>query len=263
EGFAEAAAVFTDDPDVQLRAGATLFEQGRYREALPYLALAVDLDPSSPVALEYLVKAESKVGRADSAEWLMFEAIRDGIRPGVFHAVRGEHKMDAGIPGAAAGSFERALLLGRPEIPTRIRLADGLAAAGQTIRARMQYQLAVSRRPSSAEARDALGRFYLATGEFERGVLELEEAVGLEPGEALYWNNLGAGLRMAGRPEDSLPAIEEAVRLDPLAPEPYYNRGLTLKALGRTEEARRQFLLALELDPQYKPAVTALLSSSR
>ena len=257
-GFTEAALVFTDDPDVQLRAGATLFEQERYREALPYLARAADLDRSSPIALEYLVRAEFESNRAESAEWLLFEAIRNGIRPGVFYAVAGEQRMAEGKPGAAAALFDRALKLGRPELPTRIRVADGLLAANQPIRARTQDRIAVEHHPASAEARDALGRCLAATGEPEQATWELEEAVRLEPDNALYWNNLGAALRMAGRHEESLPAIDEAVRLDPTAPEPYYNRGLTLDALGRTSEARRQYLLALELDPGHGPARSAL-----
>ncbi|MFH1864629.1 MAG: UbiA family prenyltransferase [Candidatus Eisenbacteria bacterium] len=257
-GFTEAARVFEDDPDVQLRAGATLFEQGRYRDALPFLALAVDLDRSSPIALEYLVKAESKVGRIDSAEWLIREAIRNGVRPGVFYAVWGEQRMTAGMPGAAAALFERALRLGRPDVPTRIRLADGLLGANQKIRARTQYQTAVASRPSSAEARDALGRFHAAVREPEQAVRQLEEAVRLDPDVALYWNNLGAALRMAGRNRESLDAVDESARLDPRAPEPYYNRGLTLDALGRTSDARRQYLLALEIDPRHAPARAAL-----
>jgi len=158
--------------------------------------------------------------------------------------------------------YELALGLGRPEIPTRIRLADGLLAAGQRVRAGTQYRIAVERRPSSAEARDALGRFHFEVSEYDAAVRELEESVRLEPDKALYWNNLGAAFRMAGRPDDSLRATEEAVRLDPRAPEPYYNRGLTLESLGRTEEARRQYLLALELDPLYAPAQAALVRSS-
>ncbi len=262
-GFAEAARVFEDDPDVQLRAGATLFQQGRYGEALPYLALAADLDRSSPVALEYLVKAEFESNRAESADWLSYEAIRDGIRPGVFYAAWGEQRMAEGKPGVAAVLFERALRLGRPELPTRIRIADGLLAADQPIRARTQYRIAVENRPSSAEARDALGRCLAATGEPEQATRQLEEAVRLEPGNALYWNNLGAAFRMAGHYEESLRAVDEAARLDPRAPEPYYNRGLTLDALDRTSEARRQYLLALELDPLHAPARAALSRSSR
>jgi 4-hydroxybenzoate polyprenyltransferase/Flp pilus assembly protein TadD len=262
-GFTEAARVFQDDPDVQLRAGATLFEQGRYADALPYLEYAVDLDRSSSIALEYLAKTESKLGRVDSAEWLMHEAIREGVRPGVFYSVLGEHCVDTGNPESAARAFERALVLGRPDIPTRLRLADALLATGRRDEAGTELEVAVARRPSSPDAHDALGRFLAATGNAEGAVAELRRAVELDGEEPVYWNNLGAVYRMAGRHEESLGAIDEATRLNPHAPEPYYNRGLTLEATGRTNEARRQYLLALELDPMNLPARSALNRSSK
>jgi len=262
-GFTEAARVFRDDPDVQLRAGATLFEQGRYADALPYLEHAVDLDRSSSIALEYLAKTESKLGRVDSSEWLMHEAIREGVRPGVFYSVLGEHCMDTGSPESAALAFERALALGKPDVPARLRLADALLAAGRRGEARTELENAVTHRPSSAEARDAFGRFLAATGNADDAVDELRRAVELDCEESIYWNNLGAAYRMAGRHEESLGAIDEATRLDPRASEPYYNRGLTLEATGRTNEARRQYLLALELDPMNLPARSALDRSSK
>jgi 4-hydroxybenzoate polyprenyltransferase/Tfp pilus assembly protein PilF len=261
-GFAEAARVFQDDPDVQLRAGATLFEQGRYADALPYLEHAVDLDRSSSIALEYLAKTESKLGRVDSAEWLLHEAIREGVRPGVFYSVLGEHCMDTGDPESAARAFERALVLGRPDVPTRLRLADAFLATGRKDEALTELEAAVARRPSSPDAHDALGRFLAAAGDADGAVAELRRAVGLDDDGSVYWNNLGAAYRMAGRHEESLRAIDEAVRLSPRATEPYYNRGLTLDALGRTNEARRQYLLALELDPMNLPARSALDRSS-
>ncbi len=257
-GFTEAAGVFQDDPDVQLRAGATLFEQGRYADALPYLEHAVDLDRSSSIALEYLAKTESKLGRVDSAEWLMHEAIREGMRPGVFYSVLGEHCMETGSPESAARAFERALVLGRPDVPARLRLGAALLATGRTDEARAELETAVARRPSSPDAHDALGRFLAATGNADGAVAELRRAVELNGEESVFWNNLGAAYRMAGRQEESLRAIDEAVRLSPRATEPYYNRGLTLEALGRTDEARRQYLLALELDPMNLPARSAL-----
>jgi len=201
-GFSEAAGVFQDNPDVQLRAGAALFEQGRYADALPYLERAVDLDRSSSTALEYLAKTESKLGRIDSAKWLMHEAIREGTRPGVFYSVLGEHCMDAGDPDSAARAFERALVLGRPDVPARLRLADAFLATGRRNEARTELETAVARRPSSPDAHDALGRFLAATGNADGAVAELRQAVELDDEESVYWNNLGAAYRMAGRHEE-------------------------------------------------------------
>jgi len=253
-----AAAVLVDDADVQLRAGAALFESGRFRDALPFLERAVDLRASSPVAREYLAKTESLLGRADSAEWMMHEAIREGLRPGLFYTVLGNHCLETGSAESAELAFRRALRLGRPDVPARLRLGDALMALGRASEALTELELAVARRPSSADARDALGRAMASDGDAERAISEFRAAVELDPGRPLFWNNLGAALRIAGRSSESLEALDRATALSPRAPEPYYNRGLTLEAMGRTHEARRQYLLALENDPSHEPARASL-----
>jgi 4-hydroxybenzoate polyprenyltransferase/Flp pilus assembly protein TadD len=222
--YVRASEVFTDDPDLALRAGATLFESGRPRDALPYLTAAVDADPSSVIGLDYLLRAESAVGRDDSAEWLMLETISDGVRPRHFLMVLGEHLMERNEFESAARAFTYALRLGSPDVPARVRLGDALAGMGDAAGALGQYETAAARRPSSVHARSALGRFLLSTGDAEGAVRELGKAA----------------------------------RLSPDAPGPHHNLGLALEAAGRHEEARRQYLLALELDPSFEPSRGAL-----
>jgi 4-hydroxybenzoate polyprenyltransferase/Flp pilus assembly protein TadD len=256
--YAAAAEVFGDDPDVHLRAGAAHAEIAAYDAALSFLERAVDLDPANPVGLEYLTRVESRLGLVADVDWLLTETIRDGIRPGLFYEALGRHALDSGAPGMAVTAYGHALRLGRQDVPARLGLAEALASVGLAQEAEGQYRLAVERRPSSAEARDALGRHLIAVRRPGEALAQFREATRLDPDNAYYWNNLGTAHRMLGDVEAALRATEEAVRLAPRAPEPYYSRGLTLEVMGRKEEARRQFLLALEIDPSHAPARAAL-----
>jgi cytochrome c-type biogenesis protein CcmH/NrfG len=83
--------------------------------------------------------------------------------------------------------------------------------------------LELAREASRLDARDAvcrfaLGRVYLARGEYERSLSELQAAINLNPSMAQAHCALGDSLTYAGQPETALPCFEEAVRLSPQDP---------------------------------------------
>ncbi len=258
--YATAAAVFTNDPDIQERAGSTLFQSGDPGRSLPFLEMAVDLDPSRPVALQYLALAESRLGRVDSAVSLIYEAVERAMRPRVFLSLLGDELADRGDHLAASKAFSRALRAGQPEIPARLRLGEALIAMGRMEEARAELQTAVDRRPSSAEAHDALGRLHNISRKPHLAAHEFIRATELDPDEPVFWNNLGVAEREAGRFEEALAALDTAGDLAPGMVDPYYNRGRLFEKLGRNDEARRQYLLALEINPSFTPARAALES---
>lgn len=261
--YAPAADVLQDDTDLQQRTGAALAQSGRLAEAVPVLERAVALDPSSSVSREHLAMVRSRLGAADEAERELRAAIRENLQPRVFRSLLGEHQLAQNDPASAVAAFAAALRLGQPDIPARVRLADALNQCGRKVDARAQYEVAVGRRPESAEARDALARFYHLEGDLDDAVREFREAVKLAPQEPAFWNNLGTAYRSKRDYRAALDALANATRLAPRMVDPYYNRGQICDALGRKEEARRQYLLALELDPSFAPARQALERASR
>ncbi|MCD4689847.1 UbiA family prenyltransferase [bacterium] len=256
--YAMAAAVFTHDPDIQERAGSALFKSGNPARALPFLLSAVDLDPSRPVALQYLALTESRLGRLDSAVILMREAVRMAMRPRVFLSLLGDELAGSGDHLAASRAFSHALRAGQPDIPARLRLGEAFLAVGRMDEARAELRTAADRRPSSAQAHDALGKFYNVSREPNLAAEQFARAVELAPNEPVFWNNLGVAEREAGRFEQSLTALDNAGKLAPRMVDPYYNRGQVLERLGRDDAARREYLLALEIDPSFTPARAAL-----
>lgn len=256
--YAPAADVLRGDIDLQQRTGAALSQSGRLAEAVPVLERAVALDPSSPVSREHLAMAKSRLGGTEEAGRELRAAVRENLQPRVFCSLLGEHELARNDPAAAAAAFAGALRLGQPDVPARVRLADALNLCGRRADARTQYEVAVARRPASAEARDALARFYHIEGDLDDAVREFREAVRLAPREPAFWNNLGTAYRSRRDYRAALDALATATGLAPRMVDPYYNRGQVYDALGRKEEARRQYLLALELDPSFGPARQAL-----
>jgi tetratricopeptide (TPR) repeat protein len=72
--------------------------------------------------------------------------------------------------------------------------------------------------PRDAVCRYALGRVYLARGEYERSLSELQAAIKLNPSMAQAHCALGDSLTYAGQMDTALPCFEEAVRLSPQDP---------------------------------------------
>ncbi|MCK4548330.1 MAG: UbiA family prenyltransferase [Candidatus Eisenbacteria sp.] len=252
--YLHAARMLTDDPALLEHTGVSLFNSNRMEKAAAMLEMATESNPSSPVAREYLAISEMKLGHTDVAAMLMTTAVRSGMRPGIFLSHLGDLYLTAGDPASARSTLAHALHVGHGDVPTRIRYADALAALGLVDESRHQYERVVERDPSSAEALDALGRFYHSAGRPDMALPRLQRAVSLAPAEATFWNNLSVVYRDLKRYGETLDALDRATRLDPALVDAYYNRGRVYDTLGRHDEARRQYLLALEIDPSFAQA---------
>ncbi|MCW3780980.1 BTAD domain-containing putative transcriptional regulator [Defluviimonas salinarum] len=72
--------------------------------------------------------------------------------------------------------------------------------------------------PDDAVGRFALGRVYLARGEYDRSLAELRTATELNPNMAQAHCGLGDSLAYAGELDRAMPCFDEAVRLSPADP---------------------------------------------
>jgi tetratricopeptide (TPR) repeat protein len=88
--------------------------------------------------------------------------------------------------------------------------------------------------------RFALGRVYLARGDYQKSVSELQAAIDLNPSMAQAHCGLGDVLTYSGRAHDAMACFEEAVRLSPQDPYrwAFLNYGaMALLFEGKFEEA--------------------------
>ena len=72
--------------------------------------------------------------------------------------------------------------------------------------------------PEDAVARFALGRVYLARGEYDRSITDLKVAIDLNPGMAQAHCGLGDSLAYSGDLDEAMSCFEEAVRISPADP---------------------------------------------
>ena len=72
--------------------------------------------------------------------------------------------------------------------------------------------------PDDAVVRFALGRVYLAQGEYERSISDLQAAIDLNPGLAQAHCGLGDSKAYSGQLDEAISCFEEAVRISPADP---------------------------------------------
>ncbi|MEL6204224.1 MAG: BTAD domain-containing putative transcriptional regulator [Pseudomonadota bacterium] len=94
--------------------------------------------------------------------------------------------------------------------------------------------------PGDAVVRFALGRVYLARGDYERSIADLRTAVDLNPGMAQAHCGLGDSMAYSGQLSDAMACFNEAVRISPSDPYRWAFLGYGAMALlfqGKYEEA--------------------------
>ncbi|MEM1360727.1 MAG: BTAD domain-containing putative transcriptional regulator [Pseudomonadota bacterium] len=79
-------------------------------------------------------------------------------------------------------------------------------------------KIAARLEPEDAVAQFALGRVYLARGEYDRSIQNLRIAIDLNPGMAQAHCGLGDSMAYSGQLDDAIQSFEEAVRISPSDP---------------------------------------------
>ena len=112
----------------------------------------------------------------------------------------------------------------------------------------------LSKHPSDAQARNALGVVLQTTGRIDEAVETFKQAVESDPANAVAFSNLGSALRLAHRFADSVRALREAIRLKPDHAPAYMNLGITLADANQIDGAIEALRIALSLDPNLAQA---------
>ena len=188
--------------------GVMRLQAGAVDEALPYLRRAASLAPEDADVVESFAVALVKSGQADEALSTL----------------------------EATWERTRAAIVGS-------KLAELLAAKGETAKAETLLREATDRQPSEAEFHQALGRLLLSAGRAEEAKRSLSEALRLQPTLTDAQLNLGRALYLLGNYDDARRAITRALEMRPGWAE-------ALLALAQLELQSRNWASAVDLAEQ-------------
>jgi tetratricopeptide (TPR) repeat protein len=110
--------------------------------------------------------------------------------------------------GEAVARLERALAIGAPYLPARVRLAEALLEAGDLDRSRAAFEAVLGEPAAEPAARMGLGRIAAAQGRSADAITHFEKAVALFPELGAGYYALARAYRAAGRTDDAQRALE-------------------------------------------------------
>jgi tetratricopeptide (TPR) repeat protein len=232
------------------RRAVWLVEEGRFDEALRYVAQAAP-DHSHPGVLRFRVgEALAAAGQFDRAIDLLREALAIDRGQPAIHLALGQALVVRKRGREAIAHLQAAFEAGfRPEVAAPW-LARALAQAGRGDEAagllrRLPDTVAAGRVDTASD----LGMIALEIGDPAQAArwLRLAEALGPERADVL--EKLGAALLLLDRPAEALAPLEKACRLEPAHAAARLNFAVALAAVGRTAEARQHAEAARRLDP--------------
>lgn len=97
------------------------------------------------------------------------------------------------------------------------------------------------------------GILRVRAGRTVEGLADFDEAIRRDPSLAEAWFNRGVALMRTGAPERALPAFEEAVARGTESPAlAYFGRAAAHEALGNLRAAHADYRRASELDPSWE-----------
>ena len=186
--------------------------------------------------LQLLPRGESDGRGPVLRAWMESRLTKDAADPtALFNLASLE--MSAGNAAGAAELYRRALAARPDSSQTRVALGTALVQMGDWQRARREFQAAVERDGTYADARYDLGAIDLLHGEFADAERQFRVLVGAHAEDAAARNGLGSALLGVGRTDEARVEFEAALRLNTRSFEALYNLARLAASGGKVEDA--------------------------
>lgn len=193
---------------------------------LPYLKLALEVEPGCAAYRLSYFEALVRDGQLDAAQQIL------------------EQGLSIGLDGSDVSDMERQLGAARIEMLSR-KPKNSLfskPARNKLVRKGME--------PNAYDVRTLVAMYN--QGRFAEAETLARLMTACYPKHGFGWKVLGAAIMSQGRTEDALEPTRKAAELLPADAEAHSNLGNTLRALGRIFESDASYARTLEINPNYQ-----------
>lgn len=262
--------------------------------ALAELRKAVELDPARVEGYAAVGSVYLAQGKPEDAEAAYQKAIAVNPKSVQAHMALGEFFFAQRKMAQAEAALRTACDLDARAVLPRLLLGRIYVLTGQVSEAEDLYAKLKAVAPDDPRAYQALGLYYLSSGQKEKAVSEFESLAGKKPKDnsvkaylietLLDLNRMheagpliekalsakgddprillasGRFLLSEGKYQEAIERLEKTVKLSPNSASAFYFLGLAQKGAGLLDVAKTSFAQALKLSPQMSPAAAAIAS---
>jgi tetratricopeptide (TPR) repeat protein len=294
---AEAIAkkVLQSDPK-NARAHDVLAEKYLRTQNLPNAVLelqkAIDLDPGQFARYDALGNVYRAANQVEAAETSFKKAVEVEPKSVQARVALSQFHLSQGKTNEAIEAMRMACMLDPKFVPSQLFLGQIYTRSRNVAEAERVYATLRKNAPNDPQAYQALGIFYMATGQKEKAIAEFQSLAATKPKDISVRAHLvdslielrripeadkqnqemlkahpsdlrftlakGRILIARGRYEEARTTLYQTVLAEPKSATGHYYLGVTQKALGLSDSAKASFSKALELSPAMSEAAVEL-----
>lgn len=237
--------------------GRVYYRMKVYKEALPNLKKALELEPNNVLALNYLAQIYEKYKIFDTAEMYQQKLIQIGDKSPEDMATLANIYFKA-------KNYEKAIEQINEIIKGDNKYNYLNRLIGYSYYETGKYQEAITFLEKFLESQpkdriiasdyEFLGKSYIALGDKDKGVLTIKKAVELNPADKDVVKSIADAFKKAKMPAEELEFYKKVTELPEPTASDFLNLGSALMKNAKYDEADAIFTKALELSPNYSEA---------
>ncbi|OGT01289.1 MAG: hypothetical protein A2143_07055 [Gallionellales bacterium RBG_16_57_15] len=237
---------------------SSLFQQGRFQQALELTETLIDQSPRQPGLLNLAAVCARQLGLPGKSEAYWRSAIEIAPEYATAHGNLGLVLRDSGRHEEAEAAFRKALELDPNNLDAMTNLGNLYRATQRPEQAEAAYKNALRMAPEDVNALYNLGLLLAELDRPDEAATAFRMALKIRPDQADVYNDLGNALMDGLRFDEAEVAYRKAIALSPDYADAHFNLAILLMEYRRMEEAWTSLQRCLHLQPDHANAFNAM-----
>lgn len=230
--------------------GMTLYENGKYKEAIPYFNKATEFDPEHIYAYNSMGLCYYNLNKYDEAIRAYDKALNLAPEDAVIWYNRGRVYQDIENYDEAITCYDRALKFNPSDIYSLEQKGLTFYAQGKYSDAIDCYNIALNIDIKNGNIWNDKGNVFFSMNNFDRAIDCYNEALKLKPDEFIFWYNKGQSLYNLDEYKEAIKYFDIAIEKNPGYMDAWNDKGNALFSLEEFKEALKCYDEALKLKPE-------------